>query len=94
MRSCIRKNSSRSIYSSINAEPSASLFSLERAKAAHRNRSGHVRRILKILAIGVLHRHDSIVLGAWGCGAFGNDPDKIAELFERALGTNFRGAYR
>jgi uncharacterized protein (TIGR02452 family) len=28
------------------------------------------QRIVKVLAIGVLHGHDSIVLGAWGCGAF------------------------
>jgi len=37
---------------------------------------------------------DSIILGAWGCGAFGNDPDGIAALFERALQNNFKGAYR
>jgi uncharacterized protein (TIGR02452 family) len=52
------------------------------------------RRILKVLAIGILHGHDSIVLGAWGCGAFGNDPNQIAALFERALRENFKGAYR
>ncbi|HEX9146550.1 MAG TPA: TIGR02452 family protein [Candidatus Binatia bacterium] len=52
------------------------------------------QRILKVLAIGILHGHDSIILGAWGCGAFGNDPNEIAALFERALGENFNGAYR
>jgi len=51
-------------------------------------------RILKVLAIGVLHGHDAIVLGAWGCGAFGNDGDEIAGLFRKALEDNFRGAYR
>lgn len=51
-------------------------------------------RILKVLAVGVAHQHDGIVLGAWGCGAFGNDGAEIAALFCRALGRNFRGAYR
>jgi uncharacterized protein (TIGR02452 family) len=52
------------------------------------------QRIVKVLAVGLLHGHDSIVLGAWGCGAFGNDADEIAGLFNRALRQNFRGAYR
>jgi uncharacterized protein (TIGR02452 family) len=51
-------------------------------------------RILKVLSIGVKHAHDSIVLGAWGCGAFGNEGHEIAELFYRALQQNFKGAYR
>jgi len=50
-------------------------------------------RILKVLAIGIKHAHDSIVLGAWGCGAFGNDGHQIARLFRRALKENFEGSY-
>lgn len=50
-------------------------------------------RILKVLAAGVTHGHDAMVLGAWGCGAFGNDPVEIAELFRQALDVNFRGAF-
>jgi uncharacterized protein (TIGR02452 family) len=52
------------------------------------------RRILKVLAIGVIHKHDGIVLGAWGCGAFGNDGTEIAGLFCKALRKIFRGAYK
>jgi uncharacterized protein (TIGR02452 family) len=33
------------------------------------------------------------VLGAWGCGAFGNDGDQIAGLFRQALEVHFRGAF-
>jgi uncharacterized protein (TIGR02452 family) len=51
-------------------------------------------RILKVLSIGLKHSHDSIVLGAWGCGAFGNNGGLIAGLFDQALEQNFRGSYR
>lgn len=51
-------------------------------------------RILKVLAVGLAHGHDAIVLGAWGCGAFGNDGEAIASLFRKALTENFQGAYR
>ncbi len=51
------------------------------------------QRILKVLAAGIVHGHDSIVLGAWGCGAFGNDGAEIASLFRQALQENFQGAY-
>jgi len=51
-------------------------------------------RILKVLSIGVKHAHDSIVLGAWGCGAFGNDGDEIAGVFRLALEQNFKGTYK
>ena len=52
------------------------------------------RRILKVLSVGIAHGHNSIVLGAWGCGAFGNDGDDMAQLFRRALNENFRGSYQ
>jgi uncharacterized protein (TIGR02452 family) len=52
------------------------------------------QRILKVLSAGVVHAHDSIVLGAWGCGAFGNNSSQIARLFRQALDENFKDAYR
>lgn len=51
------------------------------------------RRILKVLSIGLLHDHDALVLGAWGCGAFENDASMVAGLFRRAIFENFAGAY-
>ena len=51
-------------------------------------------RILKVLSVGLEQGHDSIVLGAWGCGAFGNDGYEIAQLFKKAISENFAGAYR
>jgi uncharacterized protein (TIGR02452 family) len=51
-------------------------------------------RIAKVLAAGAAHGHDTIILGAWGCGAFGNDPELVARLFDEALSGPFLGAYR
>jgi len=50
-------------------------------------------RILKVLAAAIRHQHTSIVLGAWGCGAFGNDGYEIARLFKKALDENFAGVF-
>lgn len=50
-------------------------------------------RILKVLAVAERHVHKSLILGAWGCGVFGNDIDEIAELFGKALEDNFCGAF-
>lgn len=50
------------------------------------------RRIERILAIGLAHGHDAIVLGAWGCGAFRNDPVAVSRIFHDVVET-FRGTY-
>jgi len=51
-------------------------------------------RIHRVLAIARAYRYDSLVLGAWGCGAFGNDPVRTAYDFREALETDFAGAFR
>jgi uncharacterized protein (TIGR02452 family) len=43
------------------------------------------RRILQIINIAALHDHDIIILGAWGCGAFGNNPEMVASIFKEVL---------
>jgi uncharacterized protein (TIGR02452 family) len=52
-------------------------------------------RIHSILAIARQHNHRSLVLGAWGCGVFKNDPQEIAQWFHAALTVNplFSGAF-
>jgi uncharacterized protein (TIGR02452 family) len=42
-------------------------------------------RALKVLQVAAEQRHRTLVLGAWGCGAFRNDPSHAAEAFARAL---------
>ena len=52
-------------------------------------------RIRSVLAVARHHGHNSIVLGAWGCGVFGNDPADIAQWFADALqdDARFAGAF-
>jgi uncharacterized protein (TIGR02452 family) len=50
-------------------------------------------RVGKVLAVAAAHGHDTLILGAWGCGAFGNDGADIAGLFRDALSGEFRGVF-
>lgn len=53
-------------------------------------------RIEKLLTVAVIHGHEELVLGAWGCGVFGNDPADVARWFREQLekGSRFHGAFR
>jgi uncharacterized protein (TIGR02452 family) len=51
------------------------------------------RRIHRLLAIARAFGHPALVLGAWGCGAFRNDPLRTARDFREALEGAFRGAF-
>ncbi|HPE81697.1 MAG: TIGR02452 family protein [Chromatiaceae bacterium] len=50
-------------------------------------------RIRRVLEIGQAYGHETLVLGAWGCGAFGNDPHHTAADFREALEAEFDGAF-
>ncbi len=52
-------------------------------------------KIRTILRIGALKKHDSLVLGALGCGAFCTPPAQMAHLFHQVLDEQeFRGLFR
>jgi len=42
-------------------------------------------RAEKILQVAAAQGHKNIILGAWGCGAFGNDPNMVATEFQKVL---------
>lgn len=54
------------------------------------------RRIEKILSIALIQRQEVLVLGAFGCGVFKNNPDDIAELFREILldDSRFRSVFK
>ena len=45
------------------------------------------RRICAIIKCAVVNGYKFLVLGAWGCGDFGNDPKLISDLFYDAFQT-------
>lgn len=50
-------------------------------------------RIGRALAICAAEGHESLVLGAWGCGVFGNDPAVVARAFGAELEGRFAGVF-
>jgi uncharacterized protein (TIGR02452 family) len=67
---------------------------LERDRSARPAiRAAMEERVGKVLAIAVAHGHDAAVLGAWGCGVFGNDTEEVAGLFRQALDGPARGVF-
>jgi hypothetical protein len=51
------------------------------------------QRIHRVLAIARAFGHVTLVLGAWGCGAFKNDPYRTATNFRQALENAYGGAF-
>ena len=62
-------------------------------KALARNEPGRMpeigsvltRRCGRILQVAAAQGCDTLVLGAWGCGVFGNDPEEVAAAFAEHL---------
>lgn len=50
-------------------------------------------KIKRILEIAGDRNHNSLILGAWGCGVFNNDPKTIAEIFCEYLKNEFNGVF-
>ena len=44
-----------------------------------------VSRLRNMFAAAAHYGYKNLVLGAWGCGAFGHEPEKVAEYFCRLL---------
>lgn len=51
-------------------------------------------RVRKVLSVAAAHGHDRLVLGAWGCGAFGIPSAVMAPIFRDALRGPFEGVFR
>ena len=50
-------------------------------------------RISRLLGIARAYRYTALALGAWGCGAFQNDPDRTARDFRRHIDGEHAGAF-
>ncbi|MEO3785483.1 TIGR02452 family protein [Actinocorallia sp. B10E7] len=51
------------------------------------------RRAWKVLALAAAEGHEHVVLGAWGCGVFRNDPAEVAEIWSDLLSGPFSGRF-
>ncbi len=73
------------------------------AGAVEKNEPQNIRFILpamttrlhKLLSVAQTHGHTTLILGAWGCGVFGNAPAAVARLFADALSPSghFHGVF-
>ncbi len=50
-------------------------------------------RVRRVLDVARLEGHRALVLGAWGCGVFGNDPRFVADAFATDLFGDFARAF-
>jgi len=62
------------------AAPNAGVAQDEQAAQTEMNE--RVRRVLSVFAV---NQHDTLVLGAFGCGVFRNDPVYVAATFRKHL---------
>ncbi|MEU2451011.1 MULTISPECIES: TIGR02452 family protein [unclassified Streptomyces] len=51
------------------------------------------RRAELVLEVAAVHGYRRLVLGAWGCGVFRNDPEQVAEAFRGLLAGRFAGVF-
>ncbi|SEE32490.1 TIGR02452 family protein [Tenacibaculum sp. MAR_2010_89] len=51
-------------------------------------------RIEKMLSICAKEDYETLILGAWGCGVFQNDPEIIATLFHKHLSNRFKNQFK
>ncbi len=48
----------------------------------------------KMLALALHQGNETLILGAWGCGVFKNDPNEIAELFKKHLHGKYKNKFK
>ncbi|MEU4117544.1 TIGR02452 family protein [Kitasatospora sp. NPDC028055] len=72
--------------------PAPNAGQLERRSAGTDVRGVLAERAVRVLAAAARHEIRALVLGAWGCGVFRNDPAQVAEAFEGAL-ARYGGAF-
>jgi len=77
------------------AAPNAGEVLLRDKGARGRIRKTLHRRATRVLAVAHRHGARRLVLGAWGCGVFRNDPHDVAEAFHAQLtsGGPFAGTF-
>ncbi|MEU1621185.1 TIGR02452 family protein [Streptomyces sp. NPDC005722] len=76
------------------AAPNAGVIARQDPAAVERVPAALVSRAGRVLEVAAAHGYPSLVLGAWGCGVFRNDPAAVAAAFREHLGPGGRFAGR
>lgn len=77
------------------AAPNAGTYYKYYKDADPRNVEGELRtRIAMILATAAINHVNTLVLGAFGCGVFRNDPQLVAEIFKEYLTGYFEDTFK
>lgn len=67
------------------AAPNRSAIERGQPAAARDVNAALARRAARVLDVAAAHGFQRLVLGAWGCGVFGNDPTEVATAFADVL---------
>ncbi|MEU6855073.1 TIGR02452 family protein [Actinacidiphila alni] len=75
--------------------PNAGVIARTMPEESHRVGAALDTRAERVLEVAAAHGYRRLVLGAWGCGVFMNDPARVAAAFARLLtgGGRFAGAF-
>ncbi|MFD8020372.1 TIGR02452 family protein [Streptomyces lavendulae] len=73
--------------------PNAGTIRRQEPERAHEIPGALARRAERVLEVAALHGYGRLVLGAWGCGVFRNDPAQVAEAFRGLLTGRFAGVF-
>lgn len=52
------------------------------------------QRMDKVLAIALKQKSETLILGAWGCGVFRNEPKDVAHLYKEVIAEKYAGAFK
>jgi uncharacterized protein (TIGR02452 family) len=76
------------------AAPNAGAIRQQRREREQREIESTLRRRAEcVLALAAVHGYRRLVLGAWGCGVFGNDARSVASVFATLLRGDWRGRF-
>lgn len=74
-------------YTAVLTSAAPNLYGEERSLSKEQIGAIFERKIENLLALSAKMGYETIVLGAWGCGAFGNDARGVAQYFYKKLVT-------
>jgi uncharacterized protein (TIGR02452 family) len=75
------------------AAPNAGAIASNQAQSIRQIPEVLEQRAALVLGLAALKKHQRLVLGAWGCGVFRNDPNLVARVFKSLLETRFKNVF-